>query len=105
MVDIVSGASGARAVRRVAASFRLRSLSLPHEDRVEPAETASPQAGTRDDELVRVYLEVQDESGAMVYRLVDAASGARICEWRGEQIDELRKFLSENHIQLIDRKV
>jgi hypothetical protein len=107
MVDIVSGAVSARAIRRVAAAFRLRPSSLLNEPRVEAADPATPRERQEDDDFVRVCLEVQEdkESGDVVYRLVELGSGAIICEWRGDQVADLRKFLSDNHIQLIDKRV
>jgi hypothetical protein len=111
MVDIVSDAAGGRTIRRVSASFRLRSpatATSPAVRRVEAVGTELPQPRdpAQDDAMVRVCLEIQEDksTGTVVYRLMDAASGAVIREWRGEELAELRKFLQENHIQLLDTR-
>ncbi|HEY1962688.1 MAG TPA: hypothetical protein VGG69_09730 [Rhizomicrobium sp.] len=105
MVDIVSDAGSGRTVRRVSAAFRLRSPSITT-DVVSRAEAISAEF-PQDDALVRVRLEIQEdrETGTIVYRLINVLSGAVIQEWRGEELAELRKFLQENRIQLLDKKV
>lgn len=101
MVDIVLDAGGVRTIRRVSEAFRLH---LPAYSRQKSQHQESEQ---QDGEMVRVRLEVQEdrETGEIVYRLVDLRTGALIREWRGEHMDELRKFLQENQIQLLDKKI
>jgi hypothetical protein len=101
MVDIVSDAGGVRTIRRVSESFRLH---LPSYSRHQSQHHERDQ---HDEEMVRVRLEVQEdrETGEIVYRLVDLRTGALIREWRGEHLDELRQFLQENQIQLLDKKI
>lgn len=108
MVDIVSGAGGVRTIRRVSENFRLHLPSYA----VPPAAKHSGNfpGHDQDDErdgMVRVRLEVQEDrdTGAIVYRLIDLQSGALIREWRSEQMDDLREFLRENAIQLLDKKI
>jgi hypothetical protein len=105
MVDIVSDASSGRTVRRVSAAFRLRSPS-GLSDVVKRAQAISAEL-PEDDAMIRVRLEIQEDqsTGTIVYRLINVLSGAVIQEWRGEELGELRKFLQENHIQLLDKKV
>jgi hypothetical protein len=105
MVDIVSDAGSGRTVRRVSAAFRLRSPSAIS-DVVKRAEAVSAEL-PEDDALIRVRLEIQEDrdTGTIVYRLINVLSGAVIQEWRGEELAELRKFLQENRIQLLDKKV
>ena len=106
MVDIVSDASSGRTVRRVSAAFRLRSPSSRASDVVACAEALSSEVA-QDDALIRVRLEIQEDrdTGTVVYRLINVLSGAVIQEWRGEELSELRKFLQESRIQLLDKKV
>ena len=106
MVDIVSDAGSGRTVRRVSAAFRLRSPSSATSDVVARAEALSAEVA-EDDALIRVRLEIQEDSGTgvIVYRLINVLSGAVIQEWRGEELGSLRKFLQENRIQLLDKKV
>lgn len=106
MVDIVSDAGSGRTVRRVSAAFRLRSPSSATSDVVARAEALSAEL-PQDDALIRVRLEIQEDpsTGTVVYRLINVLSGAVIQEWRGEELAELRKFLQENRIQLLDKKV
>ena len=108
MVDIVSDAGGVRTIRRVSENFRLHLPSYA----VVPASRRSGNFPEHDpddgrDGMVRVRLEVQEDrdTGAIVYRLIDLQSGALIREWRNEQMDELRQFLQENAIQLLDKKI
>jgi hypothetical protein len=105
MVDIVSDAASGRTVRRVSAAFRLRS-PLAASDMVARAEALSAEVAG-DDALIRVRLEIQEdrETGTIVYRLINVLSGAVIQEWRGEELAQLRKFLQENRIQLLDKKI
>ena len=106
MVDIVSDAGSGRTVRRVSTAFRLRSPSSSISDVVARAEALSAEVA-EDDALIRVRLEIQEdrETSVVVYRLINVLSGAVIQEWRGEELAELRKFLQENRIQLLDKKI
>ena len=110
MVDIVSDAGGGRTIRRVSASFRLCSPATDASPvrRVEAVSTDLSHARDPDPDeaMVRVCLEIQEDksTGAIVYRLLNLLSGAVIQEWRGEETAELRKFLQENHIQLLDTR-
>ncbi|HUJ45581.1 MAG TPA: hypothetical protein VLV55_00510 [Rhizomicrobium sp.] len=108
MVDIVSDAGGVRTIRRVSENFRLH---LPSYAIVPPSRgsgnSSEPDQDNERDGMIRVRLEVQEDrdSGALIYRLIDLRSGGLIREWRTDQIDDLRKFLQESGIQLLDKKI
>jgi hypothetical protein len=106
MVDIVSDAGSGRTIRRVSASFRLRSPVSSKVEAVKPVDAVSPDA-TQEEAMVRVCLEIQEDrtTGAIVYRLINVLSGAVIQEWRSEDVAELRDFLQENRIQLLDKRI
>ena len=108
MVDIVSDAGGVRTIRRVSKNFRLHLPSYAAQP-VSRRSGNSPEHDQDDerDGMVRVRLEVQEDrdTGAILYRLIDLQSGALIREWRNEQMDELRHFLQESGIQLLDKKI
>jgi len=108
MVDIVSDAGSGRTIRRVSASFRLRSPSsspsvVEETHRIEPL---TPDAAS-DDTMVRVCLEIEEDkdTGTLIYRLINTLSGEVIREWRGDEATDVRKYLQENRIQLLDRRV
>lgn len=107
MVDIVSDASSGRTIRRVSASFRLHSpssSSIVEEIRRDDPVTADAAS---DEAMVRVCLEIEEDknTGAIIYRLINTLSGEVIREWRGDEAADLRKYLQENRIQLLDRRV
>jgi hypothetical protein len=106
MVDIVSDAGSGRTIRRVSASFRLRSPSSSRVEKVRRPDAITPDA-EHDEAMVRVCLEIQEDktTGAIVYRLINVLSGVVIQEWRSEDVAELRDFLQENRIQLLDKRV
>src|SRR3954470_13702558 len=108
MVDIVSDAGSGRTIRRVSASFRLRSPS-PSSPAIEEIRRSDPVApdSSSDEAMVRVCLEIEEDkhTGAIVYRLINTLSGEVIREWRGEEAAEVRRYLQENRIQLLDRRV
>ena len=110
MVDIVSDAGSGRTIRRVSASFRLRSPSASsYTSPVEGIHRTDPVSAdaTADDAMVRVCLEIEEDknTGAIVYRLINTLSGEVIREWRGDEPADVRKYLQENRIQLLDRRV
>ena len=110
MVDIVSDAGSGRTIRRISASFRLRSPSACFTtSAVEEIHRTDPVAvdAASDDAMVRVCLEIEEDknSGAIVYRLINTLSGDVIREWRGEEAADVRKYLQEHRIQLLDRRV
>jgi hypothetical protein len=108
MVDIVSDAGSGRTIRRVSASFRLRSPSSSPSavEEIHRTDSISADAAS-DDAMVRVCLEIEEDknTGAIVYRLINALSGELIREWRGDEAADARKYLQENRIQLLDRRV
>ena len=108
MVDIVSDAGSGRTIRRVSASFRLRSPSSSFSavEEIRRNDPVAPDAAS-DDAMVRVCLEIEEDknTGTIIYRLINTLSGEVIREWRGDEAAEVRKYLQENRIQLLDRRV
>ena len=107
MVDIVSDAGSGRTIRRVSASFRLRSPSSSSiVEEIRRDEPVTPDTAS-DEAMVRVCLEIEEDksTGAIVYRLINTLSGEVIREWRGEEAADVRTYLQENRIQLLDRRV
>jgi len=64
-------------------------------------ESVSPAAGSSD---VRLEITKLKYINGFVYKLIDKKSGDVIRQWPTQQMVEMRQYLAEQQIQLVDEK-
>lgn len=70
-----------------------------HDDK-HSKHSAQPQGSD-----LRLEIGEDDNGGELVYRFVDAQSGAVVREWAANEFGKLRDYMRDKKIHLLDKKV